>query len=202
MHRSQPSVRFHHATRVIFVTPHSDMHITEKNATWYSREEQLQMKVDALDTVDLCRSGQPIDENKDSSRGLEHLVSEGAQQRRHELRQSIKLAILEEQRSQRKIGIFDPEYISTVASSFSIRSTAGAIELGATDAAIAFVMHCHEVDSLTQLSPMRSTKNHRILEFYQTGRKQSDKFMNSTVPDLFDRTKQIEATNIEDEKPG
>uniref|UniRef100_A0A7S2EPL6 Uncharacterized protein n=1 Tax=Ditylum brightwellii TaxID=49249 RepID=A0A7S2EPL6_9STRA len=199
-HQPRQSVRFHHATNVMFVKPHCQMLRKEKKATWYSKEEQMKMKIDALETVCSCRAGQKTDETNNTTRGLEHVISADAQKHRLELRHSITLAVLEEQRHQRDSGIFDPECISDLSCSLSLRSRVNAMEAGATDAAAAVLVHCHEIDNLSKSLPPQSEKDRCILEHYHTDRNNHGHAVNTCprrtilrFPDIIDSKRLIKS---------
>ena len=127
--RKRRSVSFHSQVQVFSST----VTLTEEDirAAWLQPYEKLVIKAHILETIDLLKTGSPIDESIYCARGLENYVN--LKQHKHSRRKIIDAVLAEQGRQQRKCLGSGPELIAMTSRLCSSRHADKAILFGLTD---------------------------------------------------------------------
>lgn len=125
------------STSLVFVEPTlhlNDYTDEERSATWYNREEFMDMKMHRRRIVQLMQTGQAVDE---CTRGLENKTRDGSTIRQMDIFSSVG-AVLDEQDTQEFSGTFNPEALAYVYTMYSHSSQRRAQERAMKDQMEAF----------------------------------------------------------------
>ena len=130
--KSKKSVSFNSSVRVkktIHINNYTEQEIAN---TWWSREEEQQIREVASIVADMMSAGKQIDENKISRRGLEGRTME-AQERRLDQRIAVWDAVLDAQAENFEAGIVDDEMIAMVSRAQSYKCQIAATMMASID---------------------------------------------------------------------
>ena len=129
-------VQFSPRVRALLVTSVADYTEHEIHACWFSREESIEIRKEAFDTIHRVSINESLlvqdDENSICLRGLEHYTEQGCIERRSNRRRTWN-AVFDEQDRQYDAGECDEHRIADIYSKLTARSQLQACVIGLED---------------------------------------------------------------------
>ena len=127
------SFRFGEENEVFHITHLDDMTDEEIASIWYNAEEYSEIKSGYQMTIFMMESGEDVDDDKHTSRGLEYRTQEGAWAR-YENKRDAYNAVLDEQDRQWKVDQDDFEKIRSIYLEHSSKCAEAAVRRASSDA--------------------------------------------------------------------